>query len=185
VRIVLFAIQKYSQRKRKLGYRENDTLYGSLAAQASNTYNAVWYVSLHLFDRAWGPSLTTDVLFTLSWSAEQTFAIVRMRSFLNYSEHCRLEASAREQSRVLGLLNRPQVWPVDRGYLLLQGILSHLWCINPIILFVFPTGLMALIIIRGITHFISAWIAQWFDHPTQGTQFDSRFVHIFFSPLLH
>jgi hypothetical protein len=30
-----------------------------------------------------------------------------MRSLLNYSEHCRSEASARQQSRVFALLNRP------------------------------------------------------------------------------
>jgi hypothetical protein len=39
----------------------------------------------------------------------RTLAIVRMCSLLNYSEHCRLEASAREQSRVPALLNRPKV----------------------------------------------------------------------------
>jgi hypothetical protein len=39
--------------------------------------------------------------------SERSRAIVRMRSLLNYSEQCRLEASAREQSRVLALLNRP------------------------------------------------------------------------------
>jgi hypothetical protein len=42
-------------------------------------------------------------------SAERTLAIVRMRSLLKYSENCRLEASAREQSRVLALLNRPLI----------------------------------------------------------------------------
>jgi hypothetical protein len=43
-------------------------------------------------------------------SAEQTLAIVRMRSLLNYmySEHCRLEVNAREQWQVIALLNRPQ-----------------------------------------------------------------------------
>jgi hypothetical protein len=44
-----------------------------------------------------------EVLLYNACSAERTFAIVRMRSLLNYSEHCHLEASAREQSRV----NRP------------------------------------------------------------------------------
>jgi hypothetical protein len=42
-------------------------------------------------------------------SVERTLTIVHVRSLLNYSEHCRLEASAREQSRVLALLNRPLV----------------------------------------------------------------------------
>jgi hypothetical protein len=42
-------------------------------------------------------------------SAERTLVIVRMCSPLNYSEHCRLEASAIEQSRVFALLNRPQM----------------------------------------------------------------------------
>jgi hypothetical protein len=38
----------------------------------------------------------------------QTLTIVRMRLFPNYNEHCRSEASAHQQSRVLALLNRPQ-----------------------------------------------------------------------------
>jgi hypothetical protein len=43
-------------------------------------------------------------------SAEQTLTIFRIRLLLNYSEHCRLEASAREQLRVLALLNRPLLY---------------------------------------------------------------------------
>jgi hypothetical protein len=42
-------------------------------------------------------------------SAERMLVIVCMRSFLNYSEHCHLKASAREQSRVLALLNKSLV----------------------------------------------------------------------------
>jgi hypothetical protein len=38
---------------------------------------------------------------------KRTLAVVRMRSLLNYSEHCCSEAIAREQSRVIALLNRP------------------------------------------------------------------------------
>jgi hypothetical protein len=38
---------------------------------------------------------------------KRALTIVRMRLFLNYGEHCRSEASPREQSRVLALLNRP------------------------------------------------------------------------------
>jgi hypothetical protein len=41
---------------------------------------------------------------------KRALAIVRMRSLLNYSEHCRSEASARKQSRVLALLNRPPLY---------------------------------------------------------------------------
>jgi hypothetical protein len=61
-------------------------------------------------------------------SAERTLAIVRMRSLLNYSEHCRLEASACKQLRVLTLLNRPQVfnkeWWVCLRYILYDYQLS-------------------------------------------------------------
>jgi hypothetical protein len=38
---------------------------------------------------------------------KRALAIARMRTLLNYGEHCSSEASAREQSRVLALLNRP------------------------------------------------------------------------------
>jgi hypothetical protein len=38
---------------------------------------------------------------------KRTLAVVRMRSLLNYGEYCCSEASAREQSWVLVLLNRP------------------------------------------------------------------------------
>jgi hypothetical protein len=46
----------------------------------------------------------------LNWKTDQrpVQQIVRMRLLLNYSEHCRFGVSAREQSRVLALLNRPQ-----------------------------------------------------------------------------
>jgi hypothetical protein len=54
-------------------------------------------------------------------SAKRTLTIVRIRSLLNYSEHCRLKASAREQSRVLVLLNRPQVWRWRSRHFLLTG----------------------------------------------------------------
>jgi hypothetical protein len=40
---------------------------------------------------------------------KRALKIVCMCSLLNYSEHCRSEASAREQSRLLALLNRPLV----------------------------------------------------------------------------
>jgi hypothetical protein len=42
-------------------------------------------------------------------SAERTLAIVHTHSLQNYREHCCLEASESEQSRVLALLNRPLI----------------------------------------------------------------------------
>jgi hypothetical protein len=39
---------------------------------------------------------------------KRALAIVRMHLLLNYSEHCHSELSAREQSQVLTVLNRPQ-----------------------------------------------------------------------------
>jgi hypothetical protein len=51
---------------------------------------------------------------------KRALAIVRMRSLLNYSEHCRSETSARERLRVLALLNRPLVWH-DEDPSLLKG----------------------------------------------------------------
>jgi hypothetical protein len=77
-------------------------------------------------------------------SAERTLAIVRMRSLLSYSEHCRLAASAREQSRVLALLNRPLI-----THLVYVGLR-----VSTIMWFVFPTGFMKLMIVCYITYFL-------------------------------
>jgi hypothetical protein len=51
---------------------------------------------------------TVDILRPVQ--QKRVLAIVCMRLLLKYGEHCRSEASAREQSRVLALLNRGLVY---------------------------------------------------------------------------